>query len=101
VKPWNGHLLLEEAAGDKGGDGGEQPLDAPKLDGLPIEHGASAEEQADGESAYDAQDTKQEGYYGRYVEAEPEAEAGEFRHAGDFTRNIQIGTASAAGMAIQ
>jgi len=57
VKPWNGHLLLEEAAGDKGGDGGEQPLDAPKLDGLPIEHGASAEEQADGESAYDAQDT--------------------------------------------
>jgi hypothetical protein len=75
------------------------------LDGLPVEHGASAKEDADRQSSHHAGQTKQKSDNGRRREPEPLTERGEFSPAGDFQRarnsNGRIGTAGAASMTVE
>ena len=78
-------------------------LDPPELDGLPVESGPDAEEDANKHSSHDAECASQKGDDGGRSEAEALAERDEFRETGDFqrTRSVQAGTGGAASMAIE
>ncbi|MGA2356404.1 MAG: hypothetical protein ABSG02_18065 [Terriglobales bacterium] len=96
-------LFLQEAASYEGGHRGEQPLDAPQLDGLPVEQGTRTEKQADGKSSDEAEDTGHKGADGRSGEAEALGERGEFGSPRDFkgAGAVQTGTLGTAGMAVK
>lgn len=94
--------FFEEGAGDEAGDGSEEPLYAPELDGLPVEGGAGGEEDSDGDCANQTEGAKQESDEGGRAQAKASAEGNQFAPAGDLggAVNIVLGTAGAATMAV-
>jgi len=98
-----GELLLEHRARDKGGDRRNQPLDAPQLDGLPVEEGASAKEHADRQGTHYTEDAEQKSDHGRHGEPETLSQGCQFSQARDLegAGSIQVGTAGATSVAVK
>lgn len=79
-----GGLFLKQTSCSEGGHGGDQPLNSPQLDRLPVEGSADAEEYADGQSADHAKQAQQKSDRGRQGEAEALTEGGKLGTAGNF-----------------
>lgn len=99
----NWQLFLKQAAGNKGSDRREQPLDPPQLDGLPVENGPGAEKHANRQSSHHTEYAQQKSDDGWGGESEPLAECGEFSETRDFQRagSVQVRTANATRVTVE
>jgi hypothetical protein len=97
-----GELFLQQAAGNECSNSAEQPFDAPQLNGLPIENGSRAKEDAHTERSHDTEHAEKERNDGRRCEAKAFSQRNQFGEAGNFqgVGSVQIGTAGATGVTV-
>jgi len=95
-------VLFEEGAGDETGDGSEEPLDAPELDGLPVERGAGGEQDPDRDRANQTKRAEQKCNEGGRGKSKTDSEGGQFCQAGylDYAFDGLVRPAGSTTMAV-